>query len=96
MKFPPKVCALVGLLLLSSTCGAGEFIGLKNANLQNPGNLMQGNLELWSTKRIIVTPIGHPDCKGLRITPNVYTTLEEVTTFVAAMEPIVEKGGVPA
>jgi selenocysteine lyase/cysteine desulfurase len=51
---------------------------------------------LWSTKRIIVTPIGHPDCTGLRITPNVYTTLEEVDTFIAAMEPIVRNRGVPS
>jgi len=47
---------------------------------------------LWNTRRIIVTPIVHEEYEGLRVTPNVYTTLEEVDTFAAAMEEIAEKG----
>ncbi|HSL71653.1 MAG TPA: hypothetical protein VK864_15510, partial [Longimicrobiales bacterium] len=47
---------------------------------------------LWKTKRIIVTPIVHAEYKGLRITPNVYTTLEEVDVFAEAMEQIARKG----
>jgi selenocysteine lyase/cysteine desulfurase len=47
---------------------------------------------LWEKRRIIVTPIGHPACNGLRVTPNVYTTLEEVDTFVAAMEGVIKNG----
>ena len=47
---------------------------------------------LWEKKRIIVTPIGHPACNGLRVTPNVYTTLDEVDTFVAAMEGVLKHG----
>jgi len=80
---------------LNTSFDPARSCGLANMGVDGvePGDIVN---HVWSTKRIIVTPIGHPDCKGLRITPNVYTTLEEVDTFIAAMEPIVEKGGVPA
>jgi isopenicillin-N epimerase len=44
--------------------------------------------QLWEKWRIIATPIMHAEYEGLRVTPNVYTTLEEVDTFAAAMERI--------
>jgi selenocysteine lyase/cysteine desulfurase len=44
---------------------------------------------LWDTARIIVTPIKHAEFAGLRVTPNLYTTLEEVNTFVREMEKLV-------
>ena len=47
---------------------------------------------LWDKKRIIVTAIGHPACTGLRVTPNVYTTLSEVDTFAEAMEGVIRNG----
>ena len=36
---------------------------------------------LYAQHRIIVTPIKHAEFEGMRVTPNVYTTLEEVDTF---------------
>mgnify|MGYP001764458129 CR=1 FL=1 len=48
--------------------------------------------KLWERWRIIATPIVHPEYEGVRITPNVYTTLEEIDTFASAMETIAEKG----
>jgi isopenicillin-N epimerase len=47
---------------------------------------------LWERWRIIATPIVHAEYEGLRVTPNVYTTLEEVDTFASAMEEICAKG----
>lgn len=47
---------------------------------------------LWAKRRILVTPIVHAEFQGLRITPNVYTTLREVDTFAEAMENIVKHG----
>ena len=44
--------------------------------------------QLWEKWRIIATPIVHAEYEGLRVTPNVYTTLDEVDTFIAAMEKI--------
>ncbi len=47
---------------------------------------------LWERWRIIATPIVHAEYEGVRVTPNVYTTLEEVDTFASAMEEIARKG----
>ena len=50
---------------------------------------------MWKTKRIIVVGIGHPDATGIRVTPNVYTTLNEIDTFVESFEEIL-RHGIPA
>lgn len=47
---------------------------------------------LWARRRILVTPIVHAEFQGIRVTPNVYTTLGEVDTFAEAMEGVIEKG----
>jgi isopenicillin-N epimerase len=44
--------------------------------------------QLWEKWRIIATPINHAEYTGLRITPNVYTTIDEIDTFATAMERI--------
>ncbi len=41
---------------------------------------------LWDKYNIIVVPIASDEYAGLRITPNIYTTLEEIDTFCAAIE----------
>ena len=47
---------------------------------------------LWNRWRIISTPIVHAEYEGVRVTPNVYTTIEEVDTFAAAIEQLAQKG----
>ena len=47
---------------------------------------------LWDRRRIIVTPILHEEFQGLRITPNVYTTLGEVDAFGDEMEKVIVRG----
>ena len=47
--------------------------------------------DLWDKWRIIATPIVHPEFEGVRVTPNVYTTLAEIDTFAAAMEELAAK-----
>jgi selenocysteine lyase/cysteine desulfurase len=47
---------------------------------------------LWTKWRIIATPIVHAEYEGIRVTPNVYTTIEEVDTFAGVMERIAERG----
>lgn len=47
---------------------------------------------LWDNHRIIVVPILHEQFEGLRVTPNLYTTLTELDRFVAAMEHVVQHG----
>lgn len=55
----------------------------------DPGKLSQ---HLWKKYRIIVVPIKHAEFQGLRITPNVYTMLEEIDRFSDAMEKVIKKG----
>jgi selenocysteine lyase/cysteine desulfurase len=47
---------------------------------------------LWAKRRIIVVPIVHEEYQGLRVTPNLYTTLEEVDVFAEEMEQVIAKG----
>jgi isopenicillin-N epimerase len=47
---------------------------------------------LFDKHRIFTTPIIHEEFQGLRITPNVYTTLGELDRFCAVMESIARKG----
>ena len=47
---------------------------------------------LWDEHRIINVSIGHEECEGLRISPSVYTTLEELDRFSEAMEWAIEHG----
>src|SRR5580658_3217938 len=49
----------------------------------DPGKLAG---HLWEHYRIIVTPIVHPEFQGLRVTPNIYTTIGDIDTFCDAME----------
>jgi selenocysteine lyase/cysteine desulfurase len=57
---------------------------------------------LWDKYRIVITSVGHENVKtpsltyrGLRVTPNIYTPLEEIDTFVNAMRNVL-KNGLPA
>ncbi|MCY3487477.1 MAG: aminotransferase class V-fold PLP-dependent enzyme [Bacteroidetes bacterium] len=47
---------------------------------------------LWNEHRIIATPIKHEEFEGLRVTANLFTTLEELDRFVDAMERVIHKG----
>ncbi len=65
--------------------------GLANVQIKgiDPGDLTGF---LWKNYRIIVTPIKHPEFEGIRVTPNVYTTLEEIDRFCEAMETAINNG----
>jgi isopenicillin-N epimerase len=47
---------------------------------------------LFDKHRIFTTPILHEEFKGMRITPNVYTTLPELDRFCEVMATIARKG----
>jgi selenocysteine lyase/cysteine desulfurase len=75
-----------------------QSCGLANVSLpatQSPEGLNQVVGWLWDRHRIIVTGIDHPEFKGLRITPNVYTTLAEIDRFGDVLEGLA-RTGVPA
>ena len=66
------------------------------ANVQIEG-LDQGKIGsyLFSKHRIFTTPIVHEEFTGLRITPNLYTTLPELDRFCEVMSSIA-RNGLPA
>jgi selenocysteine lyase/cysteine desulfurase len=66
-------------------CGLGTF----SVEGLDPGKL---STCLWEKHRIIVTPVVRHDYSGIRITPNVYTTLEEIDTFCSAVEGALRSG----
>ncbi len=47
---------------------------------------------LFKKRGIVATPIKHPEFEGLRVTPNVYTTLQEIDGFVDAIEDVLARG----
>jgi selenocysteine lyase/cysteine desulfurase len=47
---------------------------------------------LWDTHCILTTPIQHPEFSGIRVTPHVYTTLDEIDRFTDAMQRVAREG----
>jgi isopenicillin-N epimerase len=58
--------------------------GLSNVSLEGM-DVSKAYDFLWTKYRIITAAIKRTDYQGLRVTPNVYTTLEEVDTFASAI-----------
>ena len=67
------------------SCAIGN-VGIEGVDTAKLGQ------HLWDKRRIIVVPILHDEYKGLRVTPNVYTTLDEVDVFAEEMEKVIAKG----
>ena len=51
---------------------------------------------LWTKYRIITASIKRSDYQGQRVTPNVYTTLEEIDTFASALSELVQGNAAPS
>jgi selenocysteine lyase/cysteine desulfurase len=76
-------------VLTSFDPAQGCAIGLLTLGALDPEKVTS---HLWARHRIIVTPIKHAEFQGLRVTPNLYTTLGEIDTFVAAIEDVLKNG----
>ncbi len=50
---------------------------------------------LWDAHRIIVVSINHAEFQGIRVSPSVYTTLQELDRFVDVVDNVA-KNGLPA
>ncbi|MBI1808854.1 MAG: aminotransferase class V-fold PLP-dependent enzyme [Gemmatimonadetes bacterium] len=55
----------------------------------DPGKLGGWLLDKY---KIVTTPIVHPEFHGIRITPNVYTSVDEIDTFGDAVTKAIKKG----
>ncbi|MEO5825647.1 MAG: aminotransferase class V-fold PLP-dependent enzyme [Gemmatimonadales bacterium] len=53
-----------------------------------------GALHAWLLNKhhVVTTPIKHPDFSGIRVTPNVYTTIDEIDTFADLITTAVRQG----
>jgi selenocysteine lyase/cysteine desulfurase len=65
--------------------------GLANISLQGI-DASKAYETLWSKYRIITAAIKHAEYQGLRVTPNIYTTLEEIDMFGGAIEDLLKNG----
>jgi selenocysteine lyase/cysteine desulfurase len=54
-----------------------------------PGDLTNW---LWDEHRILVVGITHDQFEGIRVSPSVYTTMEELDRFASAMEHVIRHG----
>jgi selenocysteine lyase/cysteine desulfurase len=93
-RWAKRVDGIPGVKILTpydpaQSCGLAN-VSLPTAQAGEDLNRVVG--WLWDKHRIIVTGIDHPEFKGLRITPNVYTTLAELDRFADVLEGVARKG----
>jgi len=67
----------------------GGAIGNVGIEGMEPGAIAD---HLWKTRRVFTVGIGHKDCTGIRVTPNVYTTPSEIDLFAEGMEELLKTG----
>jgi selenocysteine lyase/cysteine desulfurase len=90
-RWQSRVEKLPGVRILTSN-DPEQSCGLVNVTIAN-FEMAKVVEHLWRRHRIVVTASGvEGQYRGLRITPNIYTTLEEIDTFAAAMENLVRTG----
>jgi len=68
--------------------GRAYAVAMVEVDGVEPGKVYE---ELWTMHRIITSPTSWGGVKGIRVTPNVYTTLDEIDRFVEAMTVILQR-----
>ncbi len=89
-RWEDRLARLPGVKILTSpdpaqSCGLG-FLGLEKTD---PSDLFN---RLWEKHGILTAVVSSSEYAGLRITPNIYTTLEEIDIFCGAVEKELRKG----
>ena len=89
-RWAQRVARLERVRMLTSM-RPGHACGIATVALDGvePGALAA---HLWERHRIIVSPIGHPAVQGIRVSPSVYTTLDEIDRFTEAIEQVARRG----
>ena len=95
MRWTERLRTLKGVRILNSddpqqSCAIG-FISIDGIDPVKLVGYLFNKHRVWAT--VVDTP---GEYSGLRITPNVYTTLEEIDTFADVMESVIRKGSIPA
>jgi len=90
-RWQSRVEKLPGVRILTSN-DPEQSCGLVNVTIDGM-DMNKVTSHLWNKHRIVVTTAGvEKQYRGLRITPNIYTTLEEIDAFADAMESLVRTG----
>ena len=87
-RWAKRVEKLPGVKILNSR-EPNQAWGLFNVSLERV-DAPKAYEFLWTKYRIITAAIKRDDYQGLRVTPNVYTTLQEVDTFASAIEDLLK------
>lgn len=76
---------------LHTSLKPGYACGIANVEIEGiePQDLFSW---LWDEYKIRTTPIVHDEFQGIRVSPSVYTTLEELDRFVEAMQHAADQG----
>lgn len=76
---------------LHTSLKPGYACGIATVDIDgiHPTDLFQW---LWEEHKIRTTPIVHEEFQGIRVSPSVYTTLEELNRFVDAMQHVADNG----
>jgi isopenicillin-N epimerase len=93
-RWSNQLRSLPGVKILNSddpeqSCGIG-FISIEGMDAPKLAAYLWQKYRIWTVG--VVTP---GEYQGLRITPNVYTTLEEIDTFTDVMAKIIKQGSIP-
>jgi isopenicillin-N epimerase len=93
-RWTDRLQGLKGVRLLHSedpeqSCAIG-FISIDGIDPVKLVGYLFSKHRIWTT--VVVTP---GEYQGLRVTPNVYTTLEEIDTFADVLESVIKRGSIP-
>ena len=89
-RWADRIRELPGVRFLTDLDDETAWCGILVVDIEgvDPAKLAAYLLE---KHRIIVTPIHHPQFRGIRVTPNVYTTTREIDRFGDVMEAIARR-----
>lgn len=93
-RWAHRLLAASDRIRLHTSLRPGRACGIANVQIEGIDSRALGS-HLWNRHRIFTTPILHAQFEGLRISPSVYTTLEEIDRFGDAMEAVL-RDGLPA
>ena len=87
----PQNLILIEGIRFNTSFDTDQSCGIANVEIEGiePGKITQ---YLMSKHKIFAVPINHAEFKGIRVTPSVYTRLEELDQFCEVMAAIARKG----
>ena len=76
---------------LHTSLQPGFACGIANVEIEGVDTTALRN-HLWTKHRIFTVGINHAEFTGIRVSPSVYTTKEELDRFIDAMRGVLREG----